>query len=32
VNHYLGKPYSEEELLRLVRSYTLAAEAISLQA
>ncbi|SEA75827.1 Hpt domain-containing protein [Variovorax sp. YR216] len=22
VNHYLGKPYSEEELLRLVRSYT----------
>ncbi len=21
VNHYLGKPYSEEELLRLVRSY-----------
>lgn len=24
VNHYLGKPYSEEELLRLVRSYTLA--------
>ena len=32
VNHYLGKPYSEEELLRLVRSYTLAAEAVSLQA
>ncbi|MBS0342015.1 MAG: response regulator, partial [Proteobacteria bacterium] len=31
VNHYLGKPYSEEELLRLVRSYTLA-EAVSLQA
>lgn len=22
VNHYLGKPYSEEELLRLVRAYT----------
>jgi len=22
VNHYLGKPYSEDELLRLVRSYT----------
>ncbi len=22
VNHYLGKPYSEEELLRLVRSFT----------
>ena len=22
VNHYLGKPYSEEELLRLVRRYT----------
>ncbi|RZI94346.1 MAG: hybrid sensor histidine kinase/response regulator, partial [Variovorax sp.] len=22
VNHYLGKPYSEEELMRLVRSYT----------
>ncbi len=22
VNHYLGKPYSEEELLRLVRGYT----------
>jgi chemosensory pili system protein ChpA (sensor histidine kinase/response regulator) len=21
VNHYLGKPYSEEELLRLVRTY-----------
>jgi len=30
VNHYLGKPYSEEELLRLVRSYT--SEAVSLQA
>ncbi|HYP83344.1 Hpt domain-containing protein [Variovorax sp.] len=27
VNHYLGKPYSEEELLRLVRNYTAAAEA-----
>ncbi|MDM0043116.1 Hpt domain-containing protein [Variovorax dokdonensis] len=24
VNHYLGKPYSEEELLRLVRNYTAA--------
>ena len=24
VNHYLGKPYSEDELLRLVRSFTLA--------
>jgi chemosensory pili system protein ChpA (sensor histidine kinase/response regulator) len=22
VNHYLGKPYSEEELLSLVRRYT----------
>lgn len=22
VNHYLGKPYSEDELMRLVRSYT----------
>jgi chemosensory pili system protein ChpA (sensor histidine kinase/response regulator) len=21
VNHYLGKPYSEEELLQLVRTY-----------
>jgi chemosensory pili system protein ChpA (sensor histidine kinase/response regulator) len=21
VNHYLGKPYSEDELLRLVRTY-----------
>ena len=21
MNHYLGKPYSEEELLQLVRSY-----------
>ena len=21
VNHYLGKPYSEDELLRLVRQY-----------
>ena len=31
VNHYLGKPYSEEELLRLVRSYT-QAEALPLQA
>ncbi|SFM73946.1 Hpt domain-containing protein [Variovorax sp. OV329] len=31
VNHYLGKPYSEEELLRLVRSYTLA-EAMPLEA
>lgn len=30
VNHYLGKPYSEEELLRLVRSYT--SEVVSLQA
>ena len=29
VNHYLGKPYSEEELLRLVRSYT-SAEVIPL--
>jgi len=32
VNHYLGKPYSEEELLRLVRSYTHAAEALPMQA
>ncbi len=31
VNHYLGKPYSEEELLRLVRSYTMA-EAQQLEA
>jgi len=31
VNHYLGKPYSEEELLRLVRSYTMA-EAMQLEA
>jgi chemosensory pili system protein ChpA (sensor histidine kinase/response regulator) len=22
VNHYLGKPYSEEELLSLIRRYT----------
>jgi hypothetical protein len=22
VDHYLGKPYSEEELLRLVRQFT----------
>ena len=28
VNHYLGKPYSEEELIRLVRQYC-AAEAVS---
>ena len=27
VNNYLGKPYSEEELLSLVRSYTRAAAA-----
>jgi chemosensory pili system protein ChpA (sensor histidine kinase/response regulator) len=26
VDHYLGKPYSEEELLSLIRRYTLAAE------
>lgn len=32
VNHYLGKPYSEEELLRLVRSYTMADEALPLEA
>jgi chemosensory pili system protein ChpA (sensor histidine kinase/response regulator) len=25
VNHYLGKPYAEEELMRLVRLYTGAA-------
>jgi chemosensory pili system protein ChpA (sensor histidine kinase/response regulator) len=31
VNHYLGKPYSEEELLRLVRNYT-AAEAEPVEA
>ncbi len=31
INHYLGKPYSEEELLRLVRSYT-AAETAALAA
>ncbi|MDM0114951.1 Hpt domain-containing protein [Variovorax sp. J22R133] len=30
VNHYLGKPYSEEELLRLVRSYT--SEVVPLEA
>ena len=24
VNHYLGKPYAEDELLRLVRHYTIA--------
>jgi len=27
VDHYLGKPYSEEELLSLVREYTRAAVA-----
>ncbi|TCP09032.1 Hpt domain-containing protein [Caldimonas thermodepolymerans] len=28
VNHYLGKPYSEEELLALIRRYTAEAEAV----
>ena len=28
VDHYLGKPYSEEELLSLVKRYTVAAEVI----
>jgi chemosensory pili system protein ChpA (sensor histidine kinase/response regulator) len=32
VNHYLGKPYSEEELLRLVRSYTSADAPVALVA
>ncbi len=32
VNHYLGKPYSEEELLRLVRSYTSADMPVALAA
>jgi chemosensory pili system protein ChpA (sensor histidine kinase/response regulator) len=32
VNHYLGKPYSEEELLRLVRSYATAEVAAALAA
>jgi len=27
-NHYLGKPYSETELLKLVRSYSMAAELV----
>ncbi|CAN7248775.1 MULTISPECIES: Hpt domain-containing protein [unclassified Variovorax] len=32
VNHYLGKPYSEEELLRLVRSYTSAEVPVAMAA
>lgn len=28
VDHYLGKPYSEEELLRLVRQFTAAEAAV----
>ena len=28
VDHYLGKPYSEDELLRLVRSYCMASEGV----
>ena len=27
VNHYLGKPYSEEDLLRLIREYAMATNA-----
>ena len=29
VNHYLGKPYSEDELLRLVRQYCTANAAVA---
>ena len=29
VDHYLGKPYSEEELLSLVRGYTRSATGIA---
>jgi chemosensory pili system protein ChpA (sensor histidine kinase/response regulator) len=29
VNHYLGKPYSEEELLSLVKHYSVAGQAVA---
>ncbi|MBT2321344.1 Hpt domain-containing protein [Variovorax paradoxus] len=32
VNHYLGKPYSEDELLRLVRAYTSAEAPVAMAA